>query len=49
VLGVGILAMLIHPSTSQVALLAGLMVALTQSLSFKFVPQLAASLNEENR
>jgi hypothetical protein len=31
VLGVGILAMLIHPSSSQVALLAGLMVALTQS------------------
>ena len=49
VLGVGILAMLIHPSTSQVALLSGLMVALTQSLSFKFVPQLSASLNEENR
>jgi hypothetical protein len=47
VLGVGILAMLIHPSTSQVALLAGLMVALTQSLSFKFVPQLASSLNAE--
>jgi hypothetical protein len=49
VLGVGILAMLIHPSTSQVALLAGLMVALTQPLSFKFVPQLSASLNEENK
>jgi hypothetical protein len=47
VLGVGILAMLIRPSTSQVALLAGLMVAFTQSLSFKYVPQLASSLNAE--
>ena len=49
VLGVGILAMLIHPSTTQIALLAGLLVAVTQSLSFKFVPQLAASLKEESK
>ena len=49
VLGVAILALLIHPSTSQLALLAGLMVAFTQSLSFKYVPQLAASLREEGK